>query len=92
MTGVQTCALPIWKIKDVVDVHDLHVWTVSSGLIACTCHLQVAEQSVSESQKIMHLVSEMLAHDYNISHCTIQVEVEYCGGHEHAEHQDHHAH
>ena len=40
----------------------------------------------------MHLVSEMLAHDYNISHSTIQVEVEYCGGHEHAEHQDHHDH
>lgn len=80
----------IREVNGVLNVHDLHVWTVSSGLIACTCHIQVAEQSVSDSQKIMRLISERLEHDHNISHSTIQVEVEYCGGHEHAEHQDNH--
>ena len=85
-----TVEAEILKVKGVLNVHDLHVWTVSSGLIACICHIQVAEQSVSDSQIIMQRVSEKLEHDYNISHSTIQVEVEYCGSHEHAEHQDHH--
>ena len=82
----------IREVKGVLNVYDLHVWTVSSGLIACTCHIEVAEQNVSDSQKIMHLVAEKLVHEYNISNSTIQVEVEYFGGHEHTEYQDHKQH
>lgn len=88
--------LAIGAVTGVVNVHDLHVWTVSSGLIAGTLHLQVAEQSVRKSQQIVHVVSEMLEHKFNISHSTIQVEVDDCGGHEHgvreAEAHDEHAH
>lgn len=73
----------IQKVKGVLDVHDLHVWTVSSGLIACSCHILIAEQSVSAGQKIQQDVTHMLEHDFKISHSTIQIEVEDCGGHDH---------
>jgi len=77
-------------VAGVLDTHDIHVWTVSSGLIAGSCHIVVADQRVSNSQQIHQNVAHMLEHDFRISHSTIQVEVEDCGGHEHMAHSEHH--
>lgn len=87
----------IRNVGGVLDVHDLHVWAISSGLIACSCHILVANQSVSGGQKILKEVAHELEHDFKISHTTIQIEVEDCGGHDHAilskhKHAHHHAH
>lgn len=87
----------IREVNGVLDVHDLHVWTVSSGLIACNCHILVSEQSVSSAQKIQAEVAHELEHDFKISHTTIQIEVEDCGGHDHTtrtkdEHEHKHIH
>lgn len=76
-------------VAGVLDTHDIHVWTVSSGLIAGSCHIVVADQRVSNSQQIHQNVAHMLEHDFKISHSTIQVEVEDCGGHEHMAHSEH---
>jgi len=67
-------------------VHDLHIWTISSGLIASSCHIVVAEQSVTDSQQILQNVAHMLEHEFKVGHSTIQVEVDDCGGHEHRAH------
>src|SRR5450830_730837 len=76
-------------VRGVFDTHDLHVWTVSSGLIAGSCHIVVADQSVTNSQQIHQNVAHMLEHNFKISHSTIQIEVEDCGGHEHTIHREH---
>ena len=78
----------IRHVEGVLNMHDLHVWTVSSGIIACTCHILVAEQNVSDGQKIHKNVANMLEHDFKISHSTIQIEVTDCGGHGHTIHSD----
>ena len=78
----------IRHVEGVLNMHDLHVWTVSSGIIACTCHILVAEQNVSDGQKILKNVANMLEHDFKISHSTIQIEVTDCGGHGHTIHSD----
>lgn len=82
----------IRRVEGVLDVHDLHVWTISSGLIACSLHIQIAEQNASGGQRIMHNVAHMLEHNFHIRHSTIQVEVDDCGGHEHTAHSHHHEH
>lgn len=89
----------ITHVPGVLNVHDLHVWTVSSGLVAATCHITVTEQMVSASQKIVHEVNEMLEHTFNIGHSIVQVETDNCGGHDHqarfhsdAHHHDDHQH
>lgn len=82
----------IADMAGVLNVHDLHVWTVSSGLIAATCHITVAEQMVSESQKIVHEVNEMLEHEFHIGHSIVQVETDDCGGHDHQAHANHGQH
>jgi cobalt-zinc-cadmium efflux system protein len=76
-------------VTGVLDTHDIHVWTISSGLIAGSFHIVVADQSVSNSQQIHQNVAHMLEHDFKIGHSTIQVEVEGCGGHEHTTHSKH---
>jgi cobalt-zinc-cadmium efflux system protein len=69
----------IRQVPGVLDVHDLHVWTVASGMAACSLHIRVGEQSALEGQRIQQVVAEILEHDFCIAHSTIQIEVETCG-------------
>jgi cobalt-zinc-cadmium efflux system protein len=68
----------IKSVSGVLDVHDLHVWTVGSGLIASSCHVLVEEQSASNCEAILKSVTHELEHHHGINHSTIQVEVEGC--------------
>jgi cobalt-zinc-cadmium efflux system protein len=65
-------------VPGVLAVHDLHVWTIGSGIIACSCHITVDEQSIRSGQDVLRAVNEELQHHFGISHSTIQVEVEGC--------------
>ena len=65
-------------VTGVIDVHDLHVWTVGPGVVACSCHIVVAEQSVREGQQVLRAVVHDVEHRFKITHTTVQVEVEGC--------------
>jgi cobalt-zinc-cadmium efflux system protein len=67
-------------VDGVLDVHDLHVWTVGPGVVACSCHIVVAEQSVREGQQVLRAVVGELKHRFHITHTTVQIEVEGCEG------------
>lgn len=68
----------VHSVPGVLGCHDLHVWTISSGLLAASCHVIVAEQTASGGQRIAQAVSDRLAGDHGITHTTVQVEVEDC--------------
>ena len=68
----------IGGVHGVLAVHDLHVWTVGSGMVCCSCHIMVNEQSVRSGENVLRAVTEELEHDFGIAHTTIQVEVEGC--------------
>lgn len=68
----------IVNVPGVLAVHDLHVWTIGSGIIACSCHITVGEQSISSGQDVLRLLNQELKARFGISHSTIQVEVEGC--------------
>ena len=68
----------IRAVAGVLDVHDLHVWMIGPGVVACSCHVVVAEQSVRQGQQVLRAVVHDLDHRFQISHTTIQVEVEGC--------------
>jgi cobalt-zinc-cadmium efflux system protein len=68
----------IRAVTGVMDVHDLHVWMVGPGVIACSCHVVVAEQSIREGQQVLRAVVHDLEHRFRITHTTVQVEVEGC--------------
>jgi cobalt-zinc-cadmium efflux system protein len=69
----------IRRVPGVLEVHDLHVWTVGSSMAACALHVQVAEQSAREGQRIQQAVAHVLEREFHVSHATIQVEVDACG-------------
>lgn len=66
------------KLKGVEDLHEVHIWTLTSGVYALSAHLKVADQTVSASGDILARVNDVLAHDFNISHTTLQMECESC--------------
>src|SRR5476651_1488811 len=68
----------IKSVSGVLDVHDLHVWMVGPGVVACSCHILVAEQSIREGQQVLRAVVGELEDHFHITHTTIQVEVEGC--------------
>ena len=65
-------------VGGVLDVHDLHVWMVGPSVIACSCHIVVAEQSIREGQQVLRAVVQSIEHRFRITHTTVQVEVEGC--------------
>jgi len=69
----------IKSVDGVLNCHDLHVWTVGPGAIACSVHIVVAEQSIREGQQILKAMVEKLAQEFQINHTTVQIEVD---GHE----------
>jgi cobalt-zinc-cadmium efflux system protein len=89
----------IGGVHGVLAVHDLHVWTVGSGMVCCSCHIMVNEQSVRSGENVLRAVTEELEHHFGIAHTTIQVEVEGCEPNdmycvqraaEHSHSKDHH--
>jgi cobalt-zinc-cadmium efflux system protein len=63
-------------VARVLDCHDLHVWTVGPGAVACSVHVLVSEETIREGQQILRLVCERLRLDFKINHTTVQIEVE----------------
>lgn len=62
------------RIGGVVDVHDLHVWTLTSGMDVATAHLRIADGA--EPHRLLDEARELLTDGYQISHATLQVEPE----------------
>ena len=66
----------IMKTEKVLDVHDLHVWTITSGMNALSGHIVVSDQILSEADKVVQTINRELLENYGISHTTIQLEPE----------------
>lgn len=59
-------------IAGVKDVHDLHVWTVTSGFDSLTCHLHVSDDV--SSYQVLREALAILKKRFGITHVTIQIE------------------
>jgi cobalt-zinc-cadmium efflux system protein len=75
---VEKLTAAVKNVPGVEDLHDVHIWTITSGIYALSAHLKIADQMVSESGDILVKVNEILAHDFNITHTTLQLECESC--------------
>ncbi len=56
----------------VTEVHDLHVWTLTSGLDAMSCH--VVTSDMSQAKDTLQAASVAMREEFGISHTTIQIE------------------
>jgi cobalt-zinc-cadmium efflux system protein len=62
----------IRQTENVRDVHDLHVWTIASGMEALSVHI-IHDQTVSQTE-LLKIVRRKLHDQYGIDHLTIQME------------------
>lgn len=61
-------------VEGVINVHDLHVWSLGSHSRALACHVTIADIPPSESACILVKLNHVLKDHFNISHTTIQFE------------------
>ncbi len=89
---LNTMVESLLKVEGVRGVHDLHVWSINESLRALSAHIVTEDVSISKGTRLQQRLNEMLAHEYNIQHSTLQLECVNCepaplfcaiSGHEH---------
>ncbi|OAB46783.1 cation diffusion facilitator family transporter [Paenibacillus antarcticus] len=60
------------EIDGVIDVHDLHIWTITSGLDSLSCHMLIEDNK--NSQIILQEAINIIRDKLKIEHTTIQIE------------------
>lgn len=62
----------------VLDIHDLHIWTLGSNVHALSCHVLIEDQPHSSSDSILRRINAVLHDRFGIHHTTIQFEHAPC--------------
>jgi cobalt-zinc-cadmium efflux system protein len=70
------------SIDGIRDVHDLHIWTVTSGFISLSCHCEISSSAIADD--VLRKATALLRERYGIRHVTIQPETSQI--HEELEH------
>jgi len=71
---LESVARSILAIKGVQEVHDIHVWTIGTNMVALSCHARIPDMHMDESEKILQAVCARLEQDFHITHITVQFE------------------
>jgi cobalt-zinc-cadmium efflux system protein len=63
-------------VPGVVDVHDLHAWTITSGLPVLSAHVVVADRVARDGcgAGVLDQLGACLAGHFDVEHCTFQLE------------------
>jgi cobalt-zinc-cadmium efflux system protein len=78
--------------KGVLDVHDLHIWSLGSSTHALSCHVLIEDVPPSESESILQRLNRTLAERFHIHHSTVQFEHVSCPGCWIENHSEEHRH
>jgi len=78
----------IREVQGVVDVHDLHAWTITSGSPVLSAHVVVDAECIRSgvSGMVLDRLGECLGEHFDLEHCTFQLEPEGHRAHEHRHH------
>ena len=66
------------RLPGVIDVHDLHIWSLGSEAHALSCHVLIEDMPPSASESILRRINEVLSRRFAIEHTTIQFEHTRC--------------
>ena len=75
-------------VPGVLDVHDLHAWTITSGLPVLSAHVVVSEEALADGHggRVLDALCSCLGDHFDLEHCTFQLE---SPGHRGQESPDH---
>lgn len=71
-------AKTIRAVPGVAGIHDLHIWTICSHVLALSVHVTVGDRSAAARDEIVKAVNDQLRVSYGITETTIQTEREPC--------------
>ena len=93
------------EVEGVMDVHDLHIWSLGSNTRALSCHVLIEDLPPSTSERTLRRLNDLLSERFHIRHTTVQfehvncavsengcvipVDVEESHGHSHPHHHQH---
>jgi cation diffusion facilitator family transporter len=71
-------------VAGVLDVHDLHAWTITSGLPVLSAHVVVSEEVLADGHggRVLDALCGCLGSHFDLAHCTFQLESPGHRGHE----------
>jgi cobalt-zinc-cadmium efflux system protein len=97
---LQEVADSMQAVEGVLDVHDLHIWSLGSHTHALSCHVLIDDVPPSSSDAILRRINGVLDDRFQISHTTVQFEHVSCAISEtgcaipvrrpHEDHEHHH--
>ena len=78
----------ICETPGVLGVHDLHVWTITSGILVLSAHVVIADAVLADGggARVLDKLAECLAGHFDVEHCTFQLEPASHRDHEQALH------
>ncbi len=68
----------ICSVKGVKDIHDLHVWSITSGINTISAHILIEEAERGRTNEILREIRGILKNKFDIDHSTFQTECEAC--------------
>ncbi len=68
----------ILRIKGVLGVHDLHVWSITQGMRTMSAHILTGDLAISAGAEIQYQINNLLVDRYHIDHATLQLECAGC--------------
>jgi cobalt-zinc-cadmium efflux system protein len=74
----------ILAVDDVLGVHDLHAWTITSGLPVLSAHVVVSDAALRAGHggQVLDALCSCLGSHFDVEHCTFQLEAETHADHE----------
>jgi cation diffusion facilitator family transporter len=74
----------ILEVDGVIGVHDLHAWTITSGLPVLSAHVVVTEEALAAGHggRVLDSLCACLGEHFDMEHCTFQLEAETHADHE----------
>jgi cobalt-zinc-cadmium efflux system protein len=105
--NIEEVRAAIQSLDGVINVHDLHVWSLGSNSHALASHVTIEEMAVSECSPMLDSINAIVQKRFHIHHTTIQLEARGCetthgcsappeleavGAHDHHHHGHDHSH
>lgn len=74
----------ILSVDGVVGLHDLHMWTITSGMPVLSAHVVVTQQVLDSAgqERVLHDLQLCLGDHFDVGHCTFQLEPRGHAAHE----------
>ncbi len=72
--GIEEVAHAILKVEGVMEVHDVHIWSLGGGAIAMSCHARVTDMHLDKCESVLGSIRYLMEQEFSIGHVTVQLE------------------